>query len=75
MEWIGTLNGRNPLSNPNTLCKSPPVSYLPYTIGILEKDVKSFLDAVNETSPNNKAMKKFQNSLIEGLKGIPSYPN
>ena len=45
------------------------------TIGILEKDVKSFLDAVNETSPNNKAMKKFQNSLIEGLKGIPSYPN
>ncbi len=45
------------------------------TIGILEKDVKSFLDAINEQSPNNKAMKNFQNALIQGLKDIPSYPN
>ncbi len=45
------------------------------TIGILEKDVKSFLDAINEQSPNNKAMKNFQNALIQGLKDLPSYPN
>ena len=45
------------------------------TIGILEKDVKSFLDAINEKSPNNKAMKNFQNALIQGLKDLPSYPN
>ena len=45
------------------------------TIGILEKDVKSFLDAINEKSPNNKAMKNFQNALIKGLKDLPSYPN
>ena len=45
------------------------------TIGILEKDVKSFLDAINVKSPNNKAMKNFQNALIQGLKELPSYPN
>ena len=45
------------------------------TIGILEKDVKSFLDAINVKSPNNKAMKNFQNALIQGLKDLPSYPN
>ena len=45
------------------------------TIGILEKDVKSFLDAINVKSPNNKAMKNFQNALIKGLKDLPSYPN
>ena len=45
------------------------------TIGILEKDVKSVLDAINVKSPNNKAMKNFQNALIQGLKDLPSYPN
>ena len=44
------------------------------TIAILEKDVKSFLTAINKNTPNNKAMQNFQNALIEGLKNIPSYP-
>lgn len=44
------------------------------TIAILEKDVKSFLSGINKNTPNNKAMQKFQNALIEGLQNIPSYP-
>ena len=44
------------------------------TIGILEKDVNSFLDGINRTTPNNLGMQSFQKALIKGLQNIPPYP-
>tara|TARA_Y100001960_G_C13885856_1_gene453713 strand:- start:168 stop:503 length:336 start_codon:yes stop_codon:yes gene_type:complete len=44
------------------------------TIGILEKDVISFLDGINKETPNNVGMQNFQTALIKGLKNIPAYP-
>ena len=43
------------------------------TIGILEKDVISFLDGINDKTPNNMAMKNFQKALLKGLRNIPNY--
>ena len=46
------------------------------TIGILEKDVRSFLDGLADTnSSSNNAMVNFQNALLNGLKNIPSFPH
>ena len=44
------------------------------TIGILEKDVNSFLDGINNKAPNNKGMQNFQKALIRGLQTIPAFP-
>ncbi len=44
------------------------------TIAILEKDIISFLDAINSKTPNNPEMKNFQEALIKGLRKIPSIP-
>ena len=43
------------------------------TIGILEKDVNSFLDGINKNTPNNLGMQNFQKALIKGLQNIPPY--
>ena len=43
------------------------------TIGILEKDVNSFLDGINKNTPNNLGMQSFQKALIKGLQNIPPY--
>jgi len=46
------------------------------TIGILEKDVNSYLDGLQDTgSTTNEAMKKFQKALLKGLQNIPDFPN
>ena len=44
------------------------------TIGILEKDVKSFMNAINKETPDNLGMQNFQNALVKGLQNIPSFP-
>ena len=46
------------------------------TIGILEKDVKSFVDGlINSKFKTSSEMVNFQNALIKGLQNIPEYPN
>ena len=46
------------------------------TIGILEKDVKSFIDGlINSKFKTSSEMINFQNALIQGLQNIPEYPN
>ncbi len=46
------------------------------TIGILEKDVNSYLDGLaNSKAKISNAMANFQNALIKGLQNIPEYPN
>ena len=46
------------------------------TIGILEKDVKSFIDGlINSKFKTSSEMVNFQNALIKGLQNIPEYPN
>ena len=44
------------------------------TIGILEKDVKSFMNAINKETPDNLGMQNFQKALIRGLQNIPQFP-
>jgi 3-hydroxyisobutyrate dehydrogenase-like beta-hydroxyacid dehydrogenase len=45
------------------------------TIGILEKDVNSFLDGVEGTqTQTSEAMKDFQKALLKGLQNIPEFP-
>jgi 3-hydroxyisobutyrate dehydrogenase-like beta-hydroxyacid dehydrogenase len=45
------------------------------TIGILEKDVKSFIDGlINSKFKTSSEMVNFQNALIKGLQNIPEYP-
>ena len=46
------------------------------TIGILEKDVKSYIDGlINSKFKTSSEMVNFQNALIKGLQNIPEYPN
>lgn len=46
------------------------------TIGILEKDVNSYLDGLKHSgSETNRAMLNFQQTLLNGLKNIPEFPN
>ena len=46
------------------------------TIGILEKDVKSFIDGlIHSKFKTSSEMVNFQNALIKGLQNIPEYPN
>ena len=46
------------------------------TIGILEKDVNSYLDGLQDAgSKTNEAMKNFQRALLKGLQNIPDFPN
>ena len=46
------------------------------TIGILEKDVNSYLDGLQDTgSKTNEAMQNFQKALLKGLQNIPDFPN
>ena len=46
------------------------------TIAILEKDVKSFIDGLENTqSKISDDMINFQKALLRGLKNIPKYPN
>jgi 3-hydroxyisobutyrate dehydrogenase-like beta-hydroxyacid dehydrogenase len=46
------------------------------TIGILEKDVNSYLDGLQDAgSKTNEAMKNFQKALLRGLQNIPDFPN
>ena len=46
------------------------------TIGILEKDVNSYLDGLQDAgSKTNEAMKNFQKALLKGLQNIPDFPN
>ncbi|MDC1133406.1 NAD(P)-binding domain-containing protein [Alphaproteobacteria bacterium] len=45
------------------------------TIGILEKDVNSFLDGLEGMqTTSSEAMKNFQKALLIGLKNIPEFP-
>ena len=45
------------------------------TIGILEKDVNSYLDGLQDAgSKTNEAMKNFQKALLRGLQNIPDFP-
>ena len=45
------------------------------TIGILEKDVNSFLDGLEGMqTTSSEAMKNFQKALLKGLKNIPEFP-
>ena len=46
------------------------------TIGILEKDVNSFLDGLeNSESETSLALLNFQKSLLNSLRNIPKFPN
>ena len=46
------------------------------TIGILEKDVNSFLDGLeNSESDTSQALLNFQKSLLNSLRNIPKFPN
>ena len=46
------------------------------TIAILEKDVKSFIDGLQNTqSKSRDEMINFQKALLRGLKNIPKYPD
>ena len=46
------------------------------TIGILEKDVNSYLDGLKHSaSETNHAMLKFQKALLNGLINLPEFPN
>ena len=46
------------------------------TIGILEKDVNSYLDGLeNSESETSQAMLNFQRSLLNSLRNIPKFPN
>jgi len=46
------------------------------TIAILEKDVKSFIEGLENTqSKNSDEMINFQKALLRGLKNIPKYPD
>ena len=46
------------------------------TIGILEKDVNSYLDGLKYSeSETNHAMLNFQKALLNGLRNIPDFPN
>ena len=46
------------------------------TIAILEKDVKSFIDGLENTqSKSSDDMINFQKALLRGLKNIPKYPD
>ena len=46
------------------------------TIGILEKDVNSYLDGLQDAgSKTNEAMQNFQKGLLKGLQNIPDFPN
>ena len=46
------------------------------TIGILEKDVNSYLDGLQDAgSKTNEAMQNFQKALLKGLQNIPDFPN
>ena len=46
------------------------------TIAILEKDVKSFIDGLENTqSKSSDEMINFQKALLRGLKNIPKYPD
>ena len=46
------------------------------TIGILEKDVNSYLDGLQDAgSKTNEAMQNFQTALLKGLQNIPDFPN
>ena len=46
------------------------------TIGILEKDINSYLDGLkHSTSETNHAMLNFQKALLNGLRNIPDFPN
>ena len=46
------------------------------TIAILEKDVKSFIDGLENTqSKSSDEMINFQKALLRGLKKIPKYPD
>ena len=46
------------------------------TIAILEKDVKSFIDGLQNTqSKSSDEMINFQKALLRGLKNIPKYPD
>ena len=46
------------------------------TIGILEKDVLSYLDSLYKSNKKtNKTIKNFHESILEGLKNIPDFPN
>ena len=45
------------------------------TIGILEKDVNSYLDGLKNTKSDvNEAMDNFQKALLNGLANLPKYP-
>ena len=45
------------------------------TIGILEKDVNSYLDGLQDAgTKTNEAMQNFQKALLKGLKNIPDFP-
>jgi 3-hydroxyisobutyrate dehydrogenase-like beta-hydroxyacid dehydrogenase len=46
------------------------------TIGILEKDVNSYLDGLkNSESETSQALLNFQKSLLNSLRNIPKFPN
>ena len=46
------------------------------TIGILEKDVNSYLDGLKHSeTETNHAMLNFQKALLNGLRNIPDFPN
>ena len=46
------------------------------TIGILEKDINSYLDGLKHSeSETNHAMLNFQKALLNGLRNIPDFPN
>jgi 3-hydroxyisobutyrate dehydrogenase-like beta-hydroxyacid dehydrogenase len=46
------------------------------TIGILEKDVNSYLDGLeNSESETSLALLNFQKSLLNSLRNIPKFPN
>ena len=46
------------------------------TIGILEKDVNSYLDGLQDAgTETNEAMQNFQKALLKGLQNIPDFPN
>ena len=46
------------------------------TIGILEKDVNSYLDGLQDAgTKTNEAMQNFQKALLKGLQNIPDFPN
>ena len=46
------------------------------TIGILEKDVNSYLDGLQDAgTKTNEEMQNFQKALLKGLQNIPDFPN